>query len=101
MGIIRPLRVARCCGMEGVLLANEAINDYDARFLARGMAADPAFEPYVLVDSAEAVTRLARALERDDPGRRLNVFVELGMPGGRCGIRTVEEACALAQVVLS
>jgi D-serine dehydratase len=98
---IPQLQVARSFGMDRVLLANEAINDYDARFLAREMAAYPAFEPYVLVDSAEAVGRLALALEHDDPGRRLNVFVELGMPGGRCGIRTVEEARALAEVVLA
>ncbi len=98
---IPQLQLARSFGMDRVLLANEAINDYDARFLARELAAHPAFEPYVLVDSAEAVARLARALERDDPGRPLNVFVELGMPGGRCGIRTVEEARALAETVLS
>jgi D-serine dehydratase len=98
---IPQLQVARSFGMDRVLLANEATNDYDARFLAREMAAYPAFEPYVLVDSAEAVGRLALALEYDDPDRRLNVFVELGMPGGRCGIRTVEEARALAEVVLA
>ncbi len=98
---IPQLQVARSFGLDRVLLANEAINDYDARFLAREMAAHPAFEPYVLVDSAEAVARLAGALERDDPGRPLNVFVELGMPGGRCGIRTVDEAKALAEIVLS
>ncbi len=97
---IPQLQVARSFGMDRVLLANEAISDYDARFLARELAAHPAFEPYVLVDSPEAVGRLARALERDDPGRPLNVFVELGMPGGRCGIRTVAEARALAEDVL-
>jgi len=97
---IPQLQVARSFGMDRVLLANEAINDYDAHFLAREMAGHPAFEPYVLVDSAEAVGRLARALERDNPGRPLNVFVELGMPGGRCGIRTVDDAQSLAQVVL-
>jgi len=97
---IPQVQVARSFGMARVLLANEAISDYDARYLAREMAADPAFEPYVLVDSTEAVSGLAKALEADDPGRRLNVFVELGMPGGRCGIRTVDEAKALAQVVL-
>src|SRR5260221_488511 len=79
---IPQLQVARSFGMDRVLLSNEAINDYDARYLAREMAAHPAFEPYVLVDSAEAVERLTRALEADDPGRRLNVFGELGMPGG-------------------
>src|SRR5260221_5937211 len=97
---IPQMQVARSFGMARVLLANEAINDYDARYLAREMAADRDFEPYVLVDSSDAVSRLAQALARDDPGRPLNVFVELGMPGGRCGIRSVAEAQALAEVVL-
>ncbi len=98
---IPQVQVARSFGMTRVLLANEAINNYDARYLARELAADPAFEPYVLVDSAEAVARLSRALHSNDPGRPLNVLVELGMPGGRCGIRTVAEARALAEQVVA
>jgi D-serine dehydratase len=97
---IPQVQVARSFGMSRVLLANEAISDYDTRYLARELAADPAFEPYVLVDSAAAVSRLAQALARDDPGRPLNVLVELGMPGGRCGIRSVAEARALAEAVV-
>jgi D-serine dehydratase len=96
---IAQVQVARSFGMQRVLLANEAISDYDAGYLARELAADGDFEPYVLVDGAEAVARLARALERAGTRRRLSVLVELGMPGGRCGIRTVDEALALAQQV--
>ena len=97
---ISQVQVARSFGMARVLLANEAVNDYDARYLARELTADPAFEPYVLVDSGEAVARLARALQGAGTDRPLNVFVELGMPGGRCGIRTVAEARALAEAVV-
>jgi D-serine dehydratase len=96
---IPQVQVARSFGLQRVLLANEAVSDYDAGYLARELSADAGFEPYVLVDGAEAVARLARALERAGTDRRLNVLVELGMPGGRCGIRTVEEALTVAQLV--
>ncbi len=97
---IAQLQVARRFGLGRVMLANEAINDYDCRYLAQQMRADPSFEPYLQVDSLEGVERLARALEREPAGRPLNVLVELGMPGGRCGVRTVAEACGLAAAVL-
>ena len=98
---IPQLQVARSFGIDRLVLANEAISDYDRRYLARELRAHPAFEPYVLVDSLAAVELLNRALEQDDPGRPLNVLVELGMPGGRCGARSVAETCALAEVVVS
>jgi D-serine dehydratase len=98
---IPQVQVARSFGMDRMLLANEAINDYDARYLARELRDYPSFEPYVLVDSQDAIDRLARALDREPAGRPLNVLVELGMPGGRCGIRTVDEARALAEAVVS
>ena len=79
---IPQVQVARSFGIDRVLLANEAISAYDARYLARELAAHPAFEPYVLVDSAEAVDRLDQALQRDDPGRPLNVLGGAGH-GGR------------------
>lgn len=96
---IAQLQVARRFGLGRVMLANEAISDYDCRYLARQMQADPGFEPYVQVDSQEAVERLVRALEREPAGRPLNVLVELGLPGGRCGVRTVAEARELAEAV--
>ena len=74
---IPQLQVARSFGIDRLVLANEAISDYDRRYLARELRAHPAFEPYVLVDSLAAVELLNRALEQDDPGRPLNVLVEL------------------------
>ncbi len=97
---IPQLQVARHFGLGRVMLANEAISDYDCRYLARQMCADPGFEPYVQVDSLEAVERLARAMENEPVGRPLNVLVELGLPGGRCGVRSVADACKLAEAVL-
>jgi D-serine dehydratase len=97
---VPQLQVARAFGIERVVLANEAVSEYDGRYLARELRAHPEFEPYVLVDSLAAIKRLSQAMERDDPGRPLNVFVELGMPGGRCGTRTVAEVCALAEAVV-
>lgn len=94
------LQVARAFGIQRLLLANELVSDYDVRHLARGLCSDPDFEPYVLVDSPAAIARLTQALERDDPGRPVNVLVELGMPGGRCGARSVPELQALAEAVL-
>src|SRR5579859_1457829 len=95
------LQVARSFGLDRVMLGNEAIGDYDCRYLAAEMRQHPDFEPYVQVDSRDGLERLARSLEREGVDRPLSVLVELGMPGGRCGVRTVDEAQALASAVLA
>ena len=93
------LRVCRSFGLKRVLVANEMTSDYDIRYLAGELEADPDFEPYVLVDSAAGLERLYVGLTQAGAGRPLNVLVELGLPAGRTGLRDLERLQALARGV--
>lgn len=91
----QQVRVAYEFGVKRILMANETL---DAGFLAwvgRTLDADPAFDFTCLVDSLAGV----RALEVTEGRRSLRVLLELGLPGGRTGVRTLEEGLAVARAV--
>lgn len=91
---VAQARLMHRWGVPRVLLANEVVDPVGLRWLA---AADPGFEVFVLADGAAGVDRMSAAFA--DAGRTLPVLVELGVPGGRAGARTREEALAVARRV--
>jgi D-serine dehydratase len=96
---ISQVRVWRAFGIGRVILANELVEPESVRWVAREMSADPAFELYCLVDSLAGVRLLESALEDTGLDRRLQVLLEVGLPGGRAGCRTPEEALEVARAV--
>jgi D-serine dehydratase len=80
-------QVCRAFGVPRVLWANEPTTDYEIRYIAEQLRGDDGFELYVLVDSLEGVERLANGMRAHRAGRPLQVMVEKGMPGRRCGLR--------------
>lgn len=96
---IHQSRVFRAFGVQRILLANELIEGTGLGWVAREVTHDPAFEHLFLVDSLEGVAIAEEALSRIEPTRPLKVLVELGVPGGRSGCRTVEAATAVASAV--
>lgn len=89
-------RVARAFGVERILLANELVEPVSIRWVASELAADPGFDFLCLADSLAAVEALSASA---GTGRPIGVLVELGLPGGRTGCRTAEEALAVARAV--
>lgn len=71
-------------GVRRVLMANELVGKENMAMIAR-LLADPEFEFYCLVDSAELVEQLGAFFE--ERGLRLRVLLELGVAGGRAGVR--------------
>jgi D-serine dehydratase len=65
-------------------MANELVGRENVSAIAR-LLEDPDFDFFSLVDSVELVEHLARMLPAN--GRKLNVLVELGVDGGRTGVR--------------
>ncbi|MDR7381991.1 alanine racemase [Promicromonospora iranensis] len=104
------LRTALGWGVPGAgrraFLANELVDPRDIAWLravlsdgAGDRAADrTADEVWVYVDSARGVNLLAAGFAGAAPEvtARLGVLVELGVPGGRTGVRTVSDAVVLA-----
>jgi D-serine dehydratase len=93
---IGQLRTYRAFGFGRLLLANELVDEAGIAWLAAELAADPGFEAYCYVDSAEGVAILDRVLTRYPAGRRLGVLVEIGHAFGRTGCRTDAQALAVA-----
>jgi D-serine dehydratase len=87
----------RAFGIPRVLLANELTDPTGIAWLAGEMAADPAFDCYLYVDSLAGVTLLDSSLRVCGARRPVPVLVELGYPGGRTGCRDLGEAIAVAE----
>jgi D-serine dehydratase len=71
-------------GVRRVLMANQLIGRENMAIISR-LLQDTAFEYYCLVDSAAQVDLLGEFFSNH--AQRLNVLLELGVPGGRTGIR--------------
>jgi D-serine deaminase-like pyridoxal phosphate-dependent protein len=100
------LRVVRTWGVERVFLANELMDPRDIAWLRRELEASAApggtpFEAWVYVDSIEGVGLLTRGFAGASPEAvaGLGVLVEVGVPGGRTGVRSTADALGLARAV--
>jgi D-serine dehydratase len=96
---VSQARVWRAFGVERIIIANELVESGSAHWVAEELKRDPDFELFCLVDSAAGVGILDAALEEAGPGRRLKVFVEVGLSGGRTGGRTLDDARNVARAV--
>ncbi len=94
--------IAYEAGARRVLVANELVSLADALAIVEYLAPRPPpaveRELYCLVDSIPGVQLLQRNLARAGAGP-IGVFVELGVPGGRTGARSEDEAVAVAAAV--
>ena len=81
------LEAARRHGVPRVFYANQLVGAADIRYVCGELQRDPGFDFYCLVDSVAGVRLLAERIAAADPGRPVNVLVEGGPPGARCGVR--------------
>jgi D-serine dehydratase len=93
------VRIYRTFGVDRVVLANELVEPAAVAWVADELERDPSFEFYCLADSREAVGAMTAALAGRSLPRPFAVLVELGIPGGRTGCRTVEDARRVAELV--
>ena len=94
---VQQLKVCRRFGAQRILMANQLVAVNDIEYVAEETRRDETFEFYSLVDSIEGVERLQRVLDRVGYVKPLRVLVEVGVPGGRTGCRTVDEATHVAE----
>lgn len=81
-------QVACVHGIRRVLMANQLVGKENCAIIAR-LLRDPDFEFYCLVDSAAQVAQLGAFFAHS--GQRLRVLLELGVPGGRAGVRDEQQ----------
>jgi D-serine dehydratase len=75
-------------GVRRVLMANQLVGRRNMAIVSE-LLADPDFSFYCLVDSAELVELLSAFFR--ERGQRLNVLVEVGVMGGRAGVRNDQQ----------
>ena len=75
-------------GVRRVLMANQLVGKQNMAIIS-GLLEDDGFDFYCLVDSAEQIEQLGRFYR--DKGQRLQVLIELGVDGGRTGVRDAEQ----------
>ncbi|PAJ80767.1 amino acid deaminase [Burkholderia ubonensis] len=79
-------------GVRRVLLANQLVGRQNMTIIA-GLLSDPDFEFFCLVDSADGVDQLGQFF--GNAKKSLNVLLELGVPGGRTGVRDAAQRDAV------
>jgi D-serine dehydratase len=79
-------------GVRRVLMANQLVGKQNMALIAQ-LLQDPDFEYFCLVDSAQQVEQLGAFFR--DCGKRLRVLIELGVDGGRTGVRDAEHLQAV------
>jgi D-serine dehydratase len=90
-------KVAMEAGLPRVLMANQLVGKANMQLISELKEQHPATTFYCCVDS------LSNALALDEffrgRGQTLDILLELGVPGGRCGCRSVAQAQQLAQEI--
>ncbi|WP_434701798.1 amino acid deaminase [Pseudomonas sp. D1-36] len=89
-------RAAYANGVRRVLMANQLVGKPNMALIA-DLLADPAFEFHCMVDHPDNVAQLGAYFA--SRGVRLNVMIEYGVVGGRCGCRTEAQVLALAEAI--
>jgi D-serine deaminase-like pyridoxal phosphate-dependent protein len=93
------LRVCLEDDVPNIILAHEVVNPAAAAWLGQALAASPGQQVYLLVDSAAGADRLAAGWRASGNENPLPVLLEIGAPGGRTGVRTLQDADKVAQAV--
>ncbi|CAI1053707.1 amino acid deaminase [Serratia quinivorans] len=90
-------KVAMEAGVPRVLMANQLVGKANMQLIAELKAQHPASDFFCCIDSLSNAQTLAAFFSQR--GQTLDVLVELGVPGGRCGCRSVAQAQQLAQEI--
>ncbi|WP_240206975.1 amino acid deaminase [Vibrio sp. CyArs1] len=96
MATIQQAYVAYQCGAKNVILANQLVGKSNFE-LAHQLITQSDCQLYVCVDSLKNAQALAEFFV--DKNSSLNVLLEFGVEGGRCGVRTAKQAIELVTFI--
>jgi D-serine dehydratase len=90
---VAQLRIGVEAGARNGLIANQVLDAGDLAAIVALQAAHAGLRVLFLLDSLAQL----ELIEATRPGRPFDVLLEIGVPGGRSGCRTADEAHALAR----
>ena len=96
---VNQVQVMRAYGIDRIILANQLLGRTHVRVIAAEINADPSFDFYCFIDSIAQLRNIERYLEGVALDHPIKLLLEVGAMGARCGVRTLEEAKALADAI--
>jgi len=97
-------QVAVCAatGIKNIFIANEVVGRANIEQLVAIRHSYPGIAIYSLVDSVGTMEELRRyAGPKLKKGERLQILLEVGIPGGRAGVRTFDQAAAMIDKIMA
>ena len=86
-------------GVRRIIMANQLLGATEVGAVIRLQEEHPDLEFHFLIDSREQLSSIESLAGSQRMSRKLTALVELGVPGGRTGTRTHDEALAVARAV--
>lgn len=96
---VQQARVMQHHGVGRIILANQLIGRAAVAGVVAMLRAAPGLAVYCFVDSPAQLGLMARQLAADPPPRPIRVLLEIGVAGGRTGVRSRAEAEGLARAI--
>ncbi|MCR8726053.1 amino acid deaminase [Frigidibacter sp. ROC022] len=96
---VPQVQVMRHYGVPRIVLANQLIGKTHLASIAALLNADPGFEFYCFVDSVAQLDNMARHLAETPLAQPIRMLLEVGVTGGRTGVRSTAEGLALADAM--
>jgi D-serine dehydratase len=96
---VNQLMVMRRFGISRIILANQLLGRAAVLAVAAEINADPDFEFYAFADSVAQLRNIEHHLAQTQLARPIRLLVEMGVRGGRTGVRTIAEGLALVEAI--
>src|SRR4029077_3811259 len=96
---VQQLGICVRFGVRRVIMANQLLGAAEVGAVIGLLQAHPDLEFHFLVDSLAQLAAIQSSAAAQPMSRKLTALVELGVPGGRTGARTFDEALAVARAV--
>jgi D-serine dehydratase len=96
---VQQLGICVRFGVRRVIMANQLLGAAEVAMVIRLREAHPELEFHFLLDSRAQLAAIEAAAAGLTMSRKLTALIELGVPGGRTGCRSFDEAMTLARAV--
>ena len=96
---ISQLALCHEVGVQRVLMANELVGEAEIAQFAALCTERPERDYYILVDSVTGAEQIQAGFIANSAAPPAKVLIEIGMNGGRCGVRNAAQAIELAHAV--
>src|SRR6202140_1352644 len=96
---VQQLGICVRFGVRRVIMANQLLGSAEVGAVIRLVSAHSDLEFHFLIDSLAQLASIENLVASQRMPRKLTALVELGVPGGRTGSRTYDEALAVTRAV--